>query len=137
MDDPDKSRESRNSPTHSPPFLLTTSSTPRPPSPVTPSTSLEARIDLGDIVQAANSSWENLKSLVTKLPDDKRKQYLSFHSKPSSSDTLHSHPVTKPGKTWNATFQMQCLEQFPWLSYSSICRYCVFSFHKSPVKGRH
>lgn len=109
------------------------------PPPLTLSTSLEGQIDLGEIVLAANNSWESLKSLVTELSDEKKKQYLSFHSKPSSSDILHSHPVTKGGKTWNTSFQMRWLERFPWLSYSStlaggICRYCVL-FPERPDRG--
>ena len=121
------------------PGMSRDSSTSRSLPPHIPSTNLEGRIDLGEIVQAANSSWESLNSMVTKLPDDKRKQYLSFHSKPSSSNTLHSHLVTKAGKTWNACFQMRWLERFPWLSYSSIlaggiCRYCVL-FPERPDRG--
>ena len=90
----------------------------------------EGYIDLGVIIQEVNGSWNKLKSMVNKLPDDKKKQYLSNNFKPSNSHSLHSHPVTKNGKTWNVSFQLRWLEQFPWLSYSSvlcggICRYCV------------
>ena len=51
----------------------------------------------------------------------------------------HSHPVTKNGKTWNVFFQLRWLEQFPWLSYSSvlsggICRYCIL-FPEQPGRG--
>ena len=76
---------------------------------------------------------------MQKIPDDKKKQYLSNHFKPSPRDTLHSHLVTKNGKTWNVSFQLRWLEQFPWLSYSSvvsggICRYCIL-FPEQPGRG--
>ena len=69
----------------------------------------------------------------------RKKQYLSNHFKPSPRDTLHSHSVTKNGKTWNVSFQLRWLEQFPWLSYSSvvsggICRYCIL-FPEQPGRG--
>ena len=60
-------------------------------------------------VQAANSSWEWLNVL---LSDDRKKQYLSFHSKPSSSNYLHSHPLTRMGRMWNVSFQTKWLHQF-------------------------
>ena len=75
------------------------------------------QIDLGVVIQEVNGSWDKLKSVVDKLPDDKKKQNLSNHFKPTPSHSLHSHPVTKNGKTWNVSFQ---LRQFPWLSNSSV-----------------
>ena len=62
-----------------------------------------------------------------------------MHSKPCPYDSLHSHQVTNLGKTWNIFLQMRWLEQFPWLSYSSIlsggiCRYC-FLFSEQPGRG--
>lgn len=109
------------------------------PSEHGPVTHSEGQIDLGLIIQEANGSWDKLRSVVSKLPDDKKKQYLSNHSKPCPSHPLHSHPVTKKGKTWNVSFQLHWLEQFPWLSYSSvlsggICRYCIL-FPEQPSRG--
>ena len=87
-----------------------------------------SQTDLGQIVEDAKGSWDTLRSLIEKLPNHKVKEYLSCHYKPTSADTLHSHPITKAGKTWNVSFQRQWLQQFPWLSYSpqlsgGICRY--------------
>ena len=97
------------------------------------------QINLGLIIQEVNGSWDILRSVVQKIPDDNKKQYLSNHFKPSPRDTLHSHSVTKNGKTWNVSFQLRWLEQFPWLSYSSvvsggICRYCIL-FPEQPGRG--
>ena len=80
---------------------------------------------------------DHLKLLARDIPDAQRMQYLAFHSKPSSKDTLQSHSVTKSGKRWNVKFQQKWLDQFPWLSYSSvlaggICRYLSF-FHNNRV----
>ena len=105
-----------------------------------PSTSSSGgQIDLGTLVQAAAGSWDRLKALANELPDDQKKQYLSLHSKPATTDSLHSHPVTKQGRTWSVSFQMRWLEQFPWLSYSTllsggICRYCIL-FPEPPGRG--
>ena len=57
-----------------------------------------------------------------------RRGYNILHS--TSKDVLQSHSVTKKGKTWSVKFQQKWLDQFPWLSYSSvlaggICRYCI------------
>ena len=114
-----------------------TLSSTSPTESATPSS--DGQIDLGTLVQAANGSWDRLSALVTKLPNDRKKQYLSFHSKPSASDCLHSHPVTKMGRSWNVSFQMKWLDQFPWLSYSpllsgGICRYCIL-FPEPPARG--
>ena len=53
------------------------------------------------------------------LSDNKKHSYLSHHFKPSANDTLQSHPVPKSGKSWNVTFQLYWLDEFPWLFYSS------------------
>ena len=105
----------------------------------TPISAVEGQVDLGTIVQEANGSWDRLRAVVSELPNEKRKQYLSNHSKPSSRDILHYHPVTKNGKTWNVSFQLRWLERFPWLSYSrvlsgGICRYCIL-FPEKPARG--
>ena len=110
-----------------------------PPQEEGPSTSSEGQIDLGVIIQKVDRSWDRLISVVQKMPDDKKKQYLSNHFEPYPRDTLYSHSVTKNGKTWNVSFQLRWLEQFPWLSYSSvvsggICRYCIL-FPKQPGRG--
>ena len=102
-------------------------------------TASEGQIDFGVIIQEVNGSWDKLRSLVQKLPNEKKKQYLSNHFKPFPSDNLHSHQVTKKGKTWNVSFQLRWLDQFPWLSYShillgGICRYCIL-FPEQPGKG--
>ena len=86
--------------------------------------------DVGTLVHDAHGSFDHLKLLARDISDAQRMQYLAFHSKPSCKDTLQSHSVTKSGKTWNVKFQLKWLDQFPWLSYSSvlaggICRYCV------------
>ena len=90
--------------------------------------SFDGQIDLGTLVQAANGSWARVSTLVTKLTDDRKKQYLSFHC---ASDCLHSHSVTKM-RSWNVSFQFKWLDQFLWLSYSPLlyggtCRYCILS----------
>ena len=66
-------------------------------------------------------------------------QYLIHHFRPGSSHTLHSHSVTQSGRTWNVSFQLHWLDQFPWLSYSSIlsggiCRHCIL-FPEQPGRG--
>lgn len=96
-------------------------------------------IDLGALVQAAGGSWDKLRALVSELSADRKKQYLSFHSKPASAESLHSHPVTKLGRTWNVSFQLRWMEKYPWLSYSillsgGICRYCIL-FPEQPGRG--
>ena len=67
-------------------------------------------------------------------------QYLSNHYKPSRNDILHSHIVTKGGKTWSAHFQKRWLESFHWLSHSSvleggICRYCILFPEQLSCRG--
>ena len=57
-----------------------------------------SQIDLGILVQEANCSFGSLKRSVAEIPTDHKYQYLTSHSKPSISDTLHSHSVTKSGK---------------------------------------
>ena len=74
-----------------------------------------------------------------KLSDEEKHQYLTVHFKPASSERLHTHQVTKQGKTWNVSFQYKWLEHFPWLSYSTLlagglCRYCTL-FPEPPVRG--
>ena len=95
--------------------------------------------DLGVVIREANGSWDKLRSLVQHLPDDKKKQYLSHHFKPSHGDTLHSHHVTKKGRTWKVSFQQHWLLEFTWLSYSyllsgGICRHCIL-FPEQPGRG--
>ena len=66
--------------------------------------------------------------------------YLSIQGHlPAIVFILHSHPVTKTGRTWNVSFQMKWLDQFPWLSYSTllsggICKYCIL-FPEPPARG--
>lgn len=100
---------------------------------------VDGLIDLGVVIGGANGSWDKLRSLVQHLPDDKKKQYLSHHFKPSHGDTLHSHPVTKKGRTWKVSFQQHWLLEFTWLSYSyllsgGICRHCIL-FPEQPGRG--
>ena len=99
----------------------------------------EGQSDLGVIIKEVNGSWDKLRSVVNKLLGHQKKHYLSNHSKPSPGHSLHSHPVTKNGKTWNVSFQLHWLEHFPWLSYSSvlsggICRHCIL-FPEKPGRG--
>ena len=99
----------------------------------------DGQIDLGTLVQAACGSWDRLIALVNQLTDDRKGQYLRLHYKPIASENLHSHRVTKLGKTWNISFQHKWLEQFRWLSYSAIlsggiCRCCIL-FPEQPVRG--
>ena len=72
-------------------------------------------IDLGTIVKAAEGPRDVLRQLSHDITDEKRMQYLTFHYKPSESDILHSHQVTKGKKTWKVSFQSKWLKQFPWL----------------------
>ena len=93
------------------------------------------KIDLGTVVKAAEGSWGVLKRLSQEITDEKRMQYLTFHWKPSESDILHSHEVTKGKKTWKVSFQSKWLKQFPWLCYSNlleggICSHCILFPHK-------
>ena len=95
--------------------------------------------DVVTLVHDAHGSLDHLKLLARDIPSAQRMQYLAFHSKPSSKDTLQSHSVTMSYKTWNVKFQLNRLDQFPWLSYSSvldggICRYCVL-FSQQPRRG--
>ena len=46
-------------------------------------------------------------------------KYLTRHTKPATGAALHSHPVTKGGKTWKETFQHRWMDQFC-DSYSTI-----------------
>ena len=67
---------------------------------------------------------------MAEISNGRNFQYLTSHSKPSIGDAVHSHPVTKGGKSWTVSFQLKWLRQFPWLSYSGIlaggiCRYCI------------
>ena len=96
---------------------------------------MSGQIDLGVIIQDVDGSWD-------------RHQWCRKYQMIRKSNTLqiilpgsllHSHPVTKNGKTWNVSFQLQWLEQFPWLSYSrvvsgGICRYCIL-FPEKPGRG--
>lgn len=124
------------------PGMSRDSSTSRSPPPHIPSTNLEGRIDLGEIVQAANSSWESLNSMVTKLPDDKRKQYLSFHSKSLPPPTLFTliwllRPV-RPGMHvskcdgWNGSLGCHTV---PYLQ--EVFAGIVFSFQNGQIEGSH
>ena len=96
-------------------------------------------VDLGLLVQAAHSSWDALICLSKNLSDAQRMQYLSFHTKPAASDDLHSHPVTKSGKSWKVKFQQRWLDEFPWLSYSGLLRgricHCCIVFTQGPKRG--
>ena len=95
--------------------------------------------DLGCLLVEVNGSWDKLQTTTQKLSDSKKYSYLSHPFKPSANDAFQSHPVTKSGKTWNVTFQLCWLEEFPWLSYTSvvtggICRNCIL-FPEQPGKG--
>ena len=102
-------------------------------------TACEARsafIDVGILVLSAHGSLDHLRQLGR---DAQRMQYRAFHSKPTSKDVLQSHSVTKKGKTWSVKFQQKWLDQFPWLSYSSVLaggiyRYCIL-FPEQPRRG--
>ena len=94
-----------------------------------------AKIDLGNIVKAAEGSWDILRRLSHEITDEKRMQYLTFHCKPSESDILHSHQVTKGKRTRKVSFQSKWLKQFPWLCYSyilegGICCHCILFPYK-------
>ncbi len=87
-------------------------------------------LDLGAIIIAAGGSFDSLRNQVQCMDDSKRFQLLTAHNSPGVSDVLHSHQVTKQGKTWKVSFQYNWLQSFPWLSYSTIlqggiCRYCI------------
>ena len=60
---------------HQPSFLASSSSALNP-------------LDLGMIVQNACGSWDKLRDLVQSLLNDQKKQSLSCHYKPSSSQTF-------------------------------------------------
>ena len=96
-------------------------------------------VDLGSLLQAAHGLWDALRCLSINLSDAQRMQYLTCHSKPVTSDDLHSHSVTKSGKSWKVKFQLKWLNEFPWLSYSGllrggICRCCIL-FTEGPKRG--
>ena len=100
---------------------------------------LEGMIDVGEIAEKANGSWDALRSLVAKLSSDKIKQYLSNHFHPSPTDNLHSHTVTKAGRMSKVSFQRQWLDRFSWLVYSpklagGMCRCCIL-FPQQPTRG--
>ena len=57
------------------------------------------KIDLGTVVKAAEGSWDVLRRLSHEITDEKRMQYLTSHWKPSESNILQSHQVTKGKKT--------------------------------------
>ena len=93
------------------------------------------KIALGTIVKAAEGSWDVLRRLSQEITDEKRMQYLTFHDKPSESDILHSHQVTKGKKTWKVSFQSKWLKQCLWLCYSyilkvGICCHCILFPYK-------
>ena len=73
------------------------------------------------------------------ISDAQRMQYLTCHSKPVTSDDLHSHSVTKSGKSWKVKFQLKWLNEFPWLSYSGLLRggisRCCILFTEGPKRG--
>ena len=105
----------------------------------TSTTNTVGQIDIGIVVRAAHSSVDQLRHISEDMADAQREQYLFSHFRPSSSDILHSHAVTKQGRCWNAHFQLRWLEQFPWLSYSNelrggLCRYCIL-FPERPDRG--
>ena len=62
-------------------------------------------VDLGIVVQAKQGCWGTLRRLVSEMSNGQKMQYLSCHTKPATSAALHSHPVTKGGKTWKVAFQ--------------------------------
>lgn len=93
------------------------------------------KIDLGTVVKAAEGSWDVLRRLSHEITDEKRMHYLTFYCKPSESDILHSHQVTKGKKTWKVSFQSKWLKQFPWLCYSyilegGVCSHCILFPYK-------
>jgi hypothetical protein len=67
-------------------------------------------VDLGNLITSAGGSLTCLKQLVDHLDDTKKFQFLTAHSKPAPSDALHSHSVTKQGKTWKVSFQLNWVE---------------------------
>ena len=94
--------------------------------------------DLGVIVAAANGSFESSNHQAQHLDDAIKYKLLTTHCS-RTSNVLHSHKITKKGKTWKVSFQQSWLEKFTWLSYSpflqgSICRNCIL-FPESFVKG--
>ncbi len=96
-------------------------------------------LDLGYMIASACGSFEDLRQLGGSMDDTQRFKYLTSHSTPLISDVLHSHQVTKQGKSWKVSFQLQWLQKFPWLSYSNvleggICRHCVL-FPEKPNRG--
>ena len=100
---------------------------------------VDGNIDLGTLVDTDSASWDRLKNMVSKLTDASRMQFLTPHSKPSSSDLLHSHLVTNQGKTWSVHIQKKWLDQFLWFPYSTVLsggmrRYCII-FPKQLRKG--
>ena len=96
-------------------------------------------VDLGIVVQAAQGCWATLRRLVSELSDAQKMQHHSCHTKPATDAALHSHSVTKCGKTWKVIFQHRWMDQFPCLSYSSIlewgiCKHCIL-FPEQPKRG--
>ena len=81
----------------------------------------EGIFDLGTIIKAAGGSLGDLRRIVKDVCDVQRMQLLAHHSKPALMEPLHSHQVTKCGKTWSVTFQRKWLQQFPWLSVVQQC----------------
>ena len=56
------------------------------------------QIDLGLIIQEVNGSWNRLRSVVQKIPDDKKKQYLSNHFNPFTGNVAllhHARPLER------------------------------------------
>ena len=107
--------------------------------PTTSGSTTGTKIDLGTVVKDAAGSWDVLRRLSHEITDEKRMQYLTLHCKPSESDILHSHQVTKGKKTWKVSFQSKWLKQFPWLCYSyilegGICSHCIL-FPNKVTKG--
>ena len=100
---------------------------------------VEEIIDLGNLVLAANRSFDCLRQLIHEMSDAEKMQHLTFHVKPAPSDVLHFHEVTKSGKRWKVSFQRKWMEDYEWLSYSNvlqggICRYCIL-FPEHPQRG--
>ncbi len=109
------------------------------PAPTAGYVNTMGQIDLGVLIHAAHGSIDRLRHLSQEMTDAQKIQFLTNHFRPSPNDVLHSHPVTKQGRCWNATFQLRWLEQFPWLSYNNkleggLCRYCVL-FPQQPDRG--
>ena len=61
-------------------------------------TSHSCALDLGVMVKEARGSFEKLKHFSSNIPESKRFQYLTTHFRPSESEWLQCHSVTKQGK---------------------------------------